>query len=349
MSAIRILGIVISLGLLFFSALIYRLKRIRKSDLLIFFCISLAILLVSLKPSIVNILTRPFTGIGDYPGGRLLAIIIISNFILYGLIFRLVAKINTVDRDLGRLVKALAVSKYQEEDTDHQIENKILVMIPAYNEEDNIGNVLGRIPSKVFGYGVEPLVVVDGATDNTEKIAREMGASVIVNRINRGGGAALSTGYEAALSRNAEIVVTLDADGQHCPEEIERLVKPIIDEEADFTSGSRILGKQEKGSQIRQFGIYFFNRLTSLLLWKKITDCSNAFRALKVSELAKLNLKEDRFHTTELIIDAVKKGLRFKEVPVTVMQRRSGETKKPRAIKYGWNFLKTILKTWWRD
>ena len=62
-----------------------------------------------------------------------------------------------------------------------------------------------------------------------------------------------------------------------------------------------------------------------------------------------LNLKEDRFHTTELIIDAVKKGIRFKEVPVTVMRRRRGKTKKPRAIKYGWNFLKTILKTWWRD
>jgi hypothetical protein len=349
MSIIRILGIVISLGLLSFSILIYRLKRIRKSDLLIFFCISLAIFLVSFKPGIVNILTGPLTGIGDYPGGRLLALIIISVFILYGLIFRLVAKINTVDRDLGRLVNALAVSKYQEEDKDRQIENKILVMIPAYNEEDNIGNVLERIPSNVLGYGVEPLVVVDGATDNTEKIAREKGASVIVNRINRGGGAALRTGYEASLSRNAEIVVTLDADGQHRPEEIEPLVKPIIEDEADFTSGSRILGKQEKGSQIRQLGIRFFNLLISLLLWKKITDCSNAYRALKVSELAKLDLKEDRFHTTELIIDAVKKGIRFKEVPITVMLRQSGETKKPRALKYGWNFLATILKTWWRD
>ncbi len=347
MSAIRILGIVISIGLLSFSILIYKLKRLRKLDLLIFFGISLATFLISLEPGIVNILTEPLTG--AYPGSRLLAIIIISNFILYGLIFRLIAKINTVDRDLGRLVKSLALSKYQEEDKNHQVENKILVTIPAYNEEDNIANVLERIPSKVSGYDVEPLVVVDGATDNTEKAAREMGARVIVNRINRGGGAALRTGYEVALNRNAEIVVTLDADGQHRPEEIERLVKPIIDDEADFTSGSRVLGEQERGSQIRQFGIYFFNRLISLLLRKKITDCSNAFRALKVSEIAKLNLKEERFHTTELIIDAVKKEIRFKEVPIKVMRRQSGETKKPRSFKYGWSFLKTILKTWWRD
>lgn len=349
MSIIRILGIVISLGLISSSIIIYRLKRIKKSDLLIFFCISSAIFLISLKPSIVNILTNLITGMGGYPGGRFLAVIIISIFILYGLIFRLVAKINTVDKDLGRLVNALAISKYHEEAKNHQIENKILVVIPAYNEEDNIGNLLERIQPKVLGYGVEPLVVVDGATDNTEKVAREAGASVIVNKINRGGGAALRTGYEAALGRNAEIVVTLDADGQHRPEEIERLVMPLIENEADFTSGSRVLGKQEKGNQIRQFGICFFNRLISLLLWKKITDCSNAYRALKVSELAKLNLKEDQFHTTELIIDGVKKGLRFKEIPVTVMLRESGKTKKPRAIKYGWNFLKTILKTWWRD
>lgn len=347
MSLIRVLGIVTSLLLLSFSIFIYRFKKLRKSDLLIFFGISLAIFFVSFDPNIVNTVIGPF--IGDYPRSRLITIIIISNFILYGIIFRLIAKVNSVDRNLGRLVKAMAISKYQEEDKNNQGANKVLVMIPAYNEEENIANLLERMPSRVLGNSVEPFVVVDGATDNTEKVAREKGASVIVNRINRGGGAALRTGYEVAISRNAEIVVTLDADGQHRPEEIEQLVKPIIDNEADFTSGSRILGEQEKGSQIRQFGIYFFNRLISLLLWKKITDCSNAFRALKVSELAKLDLKEDRFHTTELIIDAAKKGIRFKEVPVTVMQRQSGETKKPRSLKYGWNFLIAILKTWWKD
>jgi len=329
--------------------IIHRLKRLRKTDLLIFSTISTGIFLISLKPDIVNILTNSFIGPADFQRNRLLALIVISIFILFGLIFGLIAKINLVNKDLGRLVNALAVSKYQEEHVDRQVENKILVMIPAYNEEENIGNVLGRIPSHISGYDVEPLVVVDGATDNTEQISREKGASVIVNKINRGGGAALRTGYEAALKRNADIVVTLDADGQHQPEEIERLVNPIVRDEVDFTSGSRVLGAQEKGSRIRQLGIVFFNRLISLLLWKKITDCSNAFRALKVSELAKLDLKQDRFHTTELIIDAVKKGIRFKEVPITVKHRLSGETKKPRAIRYGWNFLKTIIKTWWRD
>lgn len=346
MSTIRYIGVIISFAFFLFSIFRYKSGKLRRIDLFIFFGISLAIFLISLQPNIVNFITAPLTG-GYEQANRLIAIIIVSNFIIYGLILKQFLRINSVDRNLGRLVEALAVSQYKE---DKKISNikKIIVVIPAYNEEENIGNVLKRIPEKIRNHKIEPLVVVDGATDNTEKVAREMGASVIVNKINRGGGAALRAGYQTALNQEAEIVVTLDADGQHRPEEIERLVIPIINNEVDFTSGSRILGKQEKNSRIRQSGIVFFNILISILLLRRITDCSNSFRALKVNELAKLDLKEDQFHSTELIIDAVKKDIRFKEVPVSVLKRYSGESKKPGSLIYGWSFFKTIMKTWFR-
>ena len=221
-------------------------------------------------------------------------------------------------------------------------------MIPAFNEAQNIGNLLKRIPSKIYDYEVDTLVVADGATDNTEEIVRELGFPVMVNKINRGGGTALRAGYQVALSKNAEIIVTMDADGQHQPEEIEKLVEPIINGEAEFVSGSRILGSHEKESRIRLIGIFFFNKIISILLRRRITDCSNAFRALRVNELKKLEFFEDQFHTTELIIQAVQNGIRFKEVPVTLLKRQRGETKKPGSLKYGWGFFKAIIKTWWK-
>jgi len=190
--------------------------------------------------------------------------------------------------------------------------------------------------------------VIDGATDNTEEMVRQSGFSAIVHKINMGGGAALRSGYRVAQSKKAEIVVTMDADGQHQPEEIERLVKPIIKGNADFVSGSRILGSQEKDSRIRRAGIFIFNKMISILLRRSITDCSNAFRALRVSELSKIEFVEEQFHTTELVIQAVQKGLRFMEVPVTVLKRKSGETKKPRATKYAWGFSRAIFRTWWK-
>ncbi len=347
MSSLRILGLILSLAILIFTIRKYRLNQFKKSDLLTGFVISIALFSVSLNPNIINALTDILTGKYEATN-RLLSILIISNIFIVILIFRLMIRNNTTERNISDLVRALAISNFYEEYKDKEFNKKILVVIPAYNEEDNLRDLLNGMPHKIYDYDVETVVVVDGATDSTEQVAKEMGVGVIVNRINRGGGAAIQTGYQMALSKNAEIVVTMDADGQHLTEEIEKLVKPIIDNETDFTSGSRILGSQEKESNVRQVGIFIFNRLLSLLLWRKITDCSNSFRALRVFELKRLELKQDQFHTTELIIDAVKKGIRFKEVPITVLKRKYGETKKPRSLRYGWEFLKAIVTTWWR-
>ena len=191
-----------------------------------------------------------------------------------------------------------------------QNDASIYVVIPAYNEADNIEPVLARIPEEVLGLRVRPLVVVDGATDATQQVVERMNHAAVGYTVNRGGGSALKAGYEIALEDDAEIVVTLDADGQHSPEEIERLVAPILDGSADLVNGSRVLGSYEKDSQVRAAGVVLFNWLISLLTMTHITDCSNAFRAIRVSELGKLQLRQSQFHSSEMLIEALKRGLR---------------------------------------
>jgi glycosyltransferase involved in cell wall biosynthesis len=166
--------------------------------------------------------------------------------------------------------------------------------------------------------------------------------------VRRGGGLALRVGYEVALQLGAEIVVTLDADGQHKPEEMDIMIKPIVDGEADYVNGSRLLGAFEKESTIRHLGVHFFSRVVTLLTGQRITDPSSGYRAARADLLEKLALTQDQFWSTEILIEALRQHARVTEVPVTFLARRGGVTKKPKSLRYGWNFSKVIVKTWLR-
>lgn len=278
-------------------------------------------------------------------------LLVILNFILLVLFFNALIKVKTIQNNFRELVRALAKSNYlricPRQDVEKEKKKLIQIVIPAYNEEETIADVLKRIPSELSGYKIEPLIVVDGSTDNTDKIVERMGYRYVKHVLNLGQGDALRTGFEIALENGADIIVTMDADGQHLPEELERVIKPIINGEADFVIGSRFLGKFEKESNIRYIGIKFFTWLINLLTGIKITDCTSGYRAFSAEALKKLELREDRFNAPELIIDAAKKGLRIKEVPVTIVRRKGGQTKKPR-LGYAWGLCKTVIKTWLR-
>jgi glycosyltransferase involved in cell wall biosynthesis len=224
----------------------------------------------------------------------------------------------------------------------------IAVVIPAYNEEDNIGSVLPRIPARVCGLETAILVVDDGSRDSTGDIAREAGVAVARHVINRGGGAALRTGYRLMSDSGARVVVTLDADGQHLPEEMSRLVAPVIDGEVAMAHGSRVLGHAEPNSYAREMGIVFFNRLVSFITRTKVTDCSNGYRAVRTDVLPQLVLRQEQFHTSEFMIEAIKRGVPAKEVPVTVERRLHGHSKKPAVVRYGLGFANAIVRTWLR-
>ena len=225
---------------------------------------------------------------------------------------------------------------------------RIGVVIPAYNEAENLKHLLPRIPSKIRDTEVGVLVVDDGSDDGTSLIVREHNQFVVSNPINRGGGAALRLGYDILKNSDAAVCVTMDADGQHRPEDIEELVAPILKDEYDVVIGSRILGTREKDNPVRTAGVHIFSAIISSLLGKRISDPSSGFRAFKMDKIKSIDLYEDQYHTSELIIEAVKKGLRVKEVPITILKRQFGKSKKGRDITYGLHFAKTIIKTWWR-
>src|SRR5262249_45056575 len=176
--------------------------------------------------------------------------------------------------------------------------------------------------------------------DETARRARVAGALVTELPIRRGGGLALRVGYEIALQLGAEIVVTMDADGQHQAEELPVLVGPILDGEADYVNGSRILGEFEREGIIPHVGVHVFARLVTLLTGTRITAPSSGYRAARAELLRRFVLEEDQFWSTEILIEALRHKARVVEVPVTIPARAGGETKKPATRRYGSNSSK---------
>jgi hypothetical protein len=341
MRGLQIVGIVISFLIGGYGLWKYKRGRYSRMNYLISLALAFALFVIALFPSVGDLIAGPLQM------ERWNAVLFVSNLITLALFFYVLNMSNSNTEAISQLVEALACSEFEEE---FKIDDAgdIAVVIPAYNEEENIADVLKRVPKQVLGMNVQTYVVVDGATDATEEVVRELAVPVVVNPINRGGGAALRAGYEVALDSGAEIIVSLDADGQHLPEEIPKVVKPVIEGEADFVNGSRSLGSFEPESWIRVVGVFLFNWFVSFLMFTRITDCSNSFRAIRADVLRQLALRQDRFHTSELLIEALKKGTRVKEVGITIRKRQGGSTKKPPSLAYGWGFARAIISTWIR-
>ena len=347
MSSIRWLGLIFGTCVLLYMFNRFRHGRARRMDFGLGVLFSLGLIIVSAYPNSVNTL-RNMLSLAPTQFSRLIAICIVSNVLLWLVLFYTRFRLTDNTDQLDRLIRRLGVAEFERLYGDGAPLPPVVVVIPAYNEEDNIGPVLSEMPEQVCETPLGVIVIDDGSKDRTFEVVREAGVTAVQNPFRRGGGAALRTGFDIARKNGAQIVVTMDADGQHLPEEIERLVAPILADEVDFVIGSRILGEREKDSTFRYIGIHVFNALIRLLTVVKVTDCSNGFRAFRVKELSKILLRQDQFHTSELIIDASKKGIRIGEAPVTVKRRRSGVSKKGKDWSYGLKFARTIFKTWWR-
>lgn len=317
----------------------YRTRFVR-TDLFIASLFAGGLLLVVFVP-------RLFDYIGNILniGPRYIVIALVSNIALLGVILYLATLVRNVKTDLSTLTRKLSI---QQAPTTDGGQNTIYVVIPAYNEETTIRSVVESLPEMIRGYLVKPVVVSDGSADRTVEKAQYNGTVVVEHPINQGQGGALKTGFEIARENDATIVVTMDGDGQHPTEELERLVSPIIDGKADYVMGSRYKGEDLSGNGIlRQSGIQFFTQMINALTKSEITDCTNGFRAIRGSELEKLVLTEERFSAPELIIEARKNGLRIEEIPVTIEKRQSGTTKKPH-VGFALGLMKTIVMVWIR-
>jgi glycosyltransferase involved in cell wall biosynthesis len=278
---------------------------------------------------------------------RIIGLLVISNLFTLALVFRGFSRDDQLSNEVGDLVDYMALQRLQEAGWDPPA-NACAVVLPAHNEADTLPFVLREMPDEVEGLPVTTIVVADGCTDDTEARARDLGASVIRRDLRRGSGAAVRLGYQAALQADARAVVTMDADGQHDPREIKVLVQPLLSGEADMVQGSRVLGSFEVESKVRKFGVTLFARLLTALGRTKITDPSTGYRAVSAAALRRLDLRQDQFYVSEVILDASRKGLSVVEVPITLRRRASGTTKKPATLRYAWGFSKAIVRTWLR-
>jgi glycosyltransferase involved in cell wall biosynthesis len=226
----------------------------------------------------------------------------------------------------------------------------VVALLTAYEEERNIGDVLKAVPAFVGDLEVSTLVVVDGGTDGTARVTLDAGVYTCVLPVNLGQGAALRLGYSMASERGARYVVTIDADGQNDPAELEEMVKPLLDDEADMVIASRRLGVDETTDRLRRAGVKVYASAINTIIRQRLTDSSNGYRAFRIELLDDIRprLIQDQYQTAEVIITAGTRGWRITERPTVWHPRSSGTSKKGGNIFFGAQYAKVIVRTWLR-
>ncbi len=204
----------------------------------------------------------------------------------------------------------------------------VFVFFPAHDEEATVASVVQRTPAVVLGHPVVVAVVDDGSTDDTAARAAAAGADVISFPANRGLGAAVRAGLAAGVARGAAAVVFLDADGESAPEELERLVAPVLDGRADYVVGSRFAGAPRDmrphrwfGNRVLTVGVRHLVRRHGL---QGLTDGQSGYRALSPAAAAAAEVIHDFNYAQVLTLDLVAKGFRYAEVPISYAFRQHG-------------------------
>ena len=222
---------------------------------------------------------------------------------------------------------------------------KLVVLIPAFNEEKTISTVIKDIPRKIFGVvKVEVLVLDDGSADKTVQKAKQAGANNVVSHPkNAGLGITFRDGIWEALKMGADLVVNIDADGQFNPADIPKLIAPILNGQADVTTCSRFKDKslEEKTPGIKRFGNKLFTKLVNFLTKSNFTDTQCGFRAYSKEAALRMNLFGKFTYTQESLLDLINKGMRIDEVACRVKGQRDGES---RIVKHWWTYgIKALL------
>ena len=206
------------------------------------------------------------------------------------------------------------------------VDGPVVLFLPAHNEEATVGDVVRRAPQAVAGRPVQVLVIDDGSTDATARVAAGAGADVLTAPSNAGLGAAVRTGLQEAARRGACVVAFCDADGEYAPEELERLAAPILAGRADYVVGSRFDGQIDRMLPHRRFG----NRVLTLLLRfvarTPISDGQSGYRALSAPAAHVAEVIHDFNYAQVLTLDLLAKGFRYAEVPISYRFREHGRS-----------------------
>ncbi|MGE8080748.1 glycosyltransferase family 2 protein [Peribacillus loiseleuriae] len=223
---------------------------------------------------------------------------------------------------------------------------RVIVFLPAYNEEESIGDVIESIP-RHFHHQVEVrvLVIDDGSRDHTVNVAKKAGADYIVSfKKNRGLGAAVRAGLKESYERGADIAVMIDADGEYPSYQIPDLLAPIFKGEADYIMGSRFLGTIKGMKLHRRLGNYCFTLIQSLLLRRWIYDGQSGMRAFTRQALEHAEIVHDYNYAQVLTLNLVRKGFRVKEVPIQYQVRSTGES----FITFK-GYLSSVIPAIWKE
>ncbi len=217
---------------------------------------------------------------------------------------------------------------------------KIIIGIPAFNEEKNIASII----TKLMKITDSIIVCNDGSSDLTSEIAERMGAVVINHKKNLGYGGAIRSIFLKAKELDGDILVTFDADGQHRIEDIENVTTPIINQEAELVIGSRFLDDSEKEvPQYRKVGIKVITKITNASIKEKLTDSQSGFRAYSKNVVDELNPSELGMGiSTEILIKASSKNFKITEVPIRILY--SGDTSTHNPISHGSSVILSTIK-----
>jgi len=216
---------------------------------------------------------------------------------------------------------------------------KIVIGLPAYNEEKNVASIIMRLKEITN----QIIVCNDGSTDLTAKIAESMGASVVNHSKNLGYGAAIKSIFSKFIETDGDILVTFDADGQHRIEDIINVVQPIIKNEADVVIGSRFLSADQEMPTYRKIGIKTITNLTNTTIDTKITDSQSGFRAYAKRVFpAVIPFEHGMGVSTEILIKANKNGFRIKEIPITTLYGDDTSTHNP--VSHGFSVILSTMK-----
>ena len=216
---------------------------------------------------------------------------------------------------------------------------KITIGIPAYNEEKNIASIITKLKKITDSI----IVCDDGSSDMTTEISKNLGAIVISHEKNMGYGVAINSIFQKSKEMNVDLLVTFDADGQHRVEDIEKVVEPIKNNDADLVIGSRFLDKKSDVPNYRKIGIKVITQVTNVSIKKKLTDSQSGFRAYNKQVLSQISPSDVGMGiSTEILIKSSSKGLRITEVPITILY--SGDTSTHNPVSHGASVLISTIK-----
>jgi glycosyltransferase involved in cell wall biosynthesis len=226
---------------------------------------------------------------------------------------------------------------------------KLGIVIFAFNEEESIGGVLDRIPAFIEGIDDTDVIVVDdGSTDGTRALALARGVHVVSHARNKGLGAAFATGIDAALRSGADIIVSLDGDGQHPPEAIPVLIAPLLAGEADFATATRFSDPALLPHMpiLNRLGNWLVARITGLACGRPFTDASCGFRAYSRDAALRINLSGGHTYTQESLLDLARKGIAMTEVPMAIRGvREHGKSRVAHSLlHYGLHALTILIR-----